>query len=143
MPDAFITAYEDARSRLIRTEGADVSTREVIRRTGLSESKRGGVFHHLNPKLHTGAKPHYVPPEVVTELAAVLRISEAQLMAAAARSAGYGAAFEPADGDAPATVVAAYFAGDAPEMQRARTLADLMQLIADEYARQQPHKTAS
>jgi hypothetical protein len=85
--DAFIAAAEEARARMIRTEGANVSWREVIRRTG-REDKRGTIMHHLNKNKWVHGR-HQVPPDVVEILAGVLPVSHEELVRAAQTAAGY------------------------------------------------------
>src|SRR5687767_8214253 len=92
--DTFQQAVDDARRQLIRAEGRNVSVRELIRRAGFEESRRASVARHLNTRL-SWPKGHKVPPDIVRALAAVLPISEPDLMRAAQTAAGYRAT--PAD----------------------------------------------
>jgi hypothetical protein len=131
--DAFIQAVDDARRRLIREEGRNVSLREIIRRAGYSEKERPSVFYHLNQNRHTGEGSHRVPDELVTRLAQVLPITEGELRKAARVSAGFNVADEGPD---VAYVVARFFSDEnvSAEEKRAVT-ARLLQIIADETIR--------
>lgn len=88
--DAFIRTVEDARHRLSKKEGRNVSVRELVRRAGFDESQRAGVTYHLNPNRHDGTKPHNVPPDLVKRLAAVLpTVTEEELTKSAQVAAGF------------------------------------------------------
>src|SRR3954451_231583 len=86
--DAFQQAVDEARRQLIRDERQNVSVRELIRRAGFDDSRRASVARHLNPN-QPWPRGHQVPPEIVRALAAVLPISESNLMKAAQLAAGY------------------------------------------------------
>jgi hypothetical protein len=45
----FPAGVDEARRRLIRDEGQNVSVRELIRRAGFDDSRRTSVARHLNP----------------------------------------------------------------------------------------------
>lgn len=131
--DSFQQAVDDARRQLIRNEGQNVSMREIIRRAGFEESRRATVARHLNPKL-SWPKGHRVPPEVVQRLAAVLPISEADLMKAAQAAAGYRV---PGDDDRDLGYEVARFLGDeaVSEEEKARLRARLLQIVAEDLQR--------
>jgi len=131
--DAFVRAFEDARQRLIRDEGRNVSVREVIRRAGFDDSQRAGVAYHLNPRKEW-PRGHNVPAEVVRRLAAVLPVSEEELMRAAQVAAGYNVVERPW---ADVSVVVARFFGDkdVSDQEKQEVSARLLQIIADEATR--------
>jgi hypothetical protein len=131
--DAFVRAFEDARQRLIRDEGRNVSVREVIRRAGFDDSQRAGVAYHLNPRKEW-PRGHNVPAEVVRRLAAVLPMSEEELMRAAQVAAGYNVFERPW---ADVSVVVARFFGDkdVSDQEKQEVSARLLQIIADEATR--------
>src|SRR4028118_2338734 len=80
--DAFQRAVDEARRQLIRDEGHNVSVRELIRRAGFDDTHRASVARQLNPN-QLWPKGHKVPPDIVRALAAVLPLSESDLMKAA------------------------------------------------------------
>lgn len=82
--DSFAQAVEDARQRLSRHEGHDVSVRELARRAGVSSST---LAYNLSDK--RAASGRRVSGELVRKLAAVLPVSENDLMRAAQLAAGY------------------------------------------------------
>src|SRR4051812_41446456 len=130
--DAFIAAVEDARHRLIRAEGQNVSMREVIRRAGYDDSQRAGVAYHLNRnKKWDGG--HKVPPDLVARLAKVLPISHEELAQAAQVAAGYN--LQVPGSDLPTAY--ARFLGDhlVADNEKHEVTARLLQIIADETAR--------
>jgi hypothetical protein len=142
--DAFIAAVEDARHRLIRKEGQNVSMREVIRRAGYDDSQRAGVSYHLTTtkKWPNG---HRVPPELVARLTGprrdgkgkpgetVLPISHEELSSAAQVAAGYNLRVPGAD----LPTAYARFLGDhdVADGEKTEVTARLLQIIADETAR--------
>lgn len=131
--DSFHQAVEDARRQLIRDEGRNVSVRELIRRAGFEESRRSTVSRHLEVN-RVWPKGHRVPPEIVSALAAVLPISEADLMKAAQQAAGYHV---PAAEDRNLGYDVARFLGDAevtPD-EKARLRAELLRILADDMNR--------
>jgi hypothetical protein len=135
--DAFIEAAEDARRRLISSEGRDVSWREVIRRAGFPDDKRAGVAYHLNPNIDR-ARGHNVPPEIVTRLAEVLPISEPELARAARIAAGYNVT-DDAEGTDVTGVVSRFYGDDTvSEDEKAEVTARLLQIIAEETRRGRP-----
>lgn len=85
MTDPFIQAVDDARRELSRQEGHEVTRAELARRTGL---KRSTVHYHLSDK-QSRPTGHRVPRKIVQAFAAVLPISEDELMKAAQIAAGY------------------------------------------------------
>lgn len=82
--DRFAQAVEDARQRLSRSEGREVSIRELARRAGLSPSTLS--YNVSEKRLASGRR---VSGDLVRKLAAVLPISETELMRAAQLAAGY------------------------------------------------------
>lgn len=134
--DAFIEAAEEARRRLIRAEGRDVSWREVIRRAGY-EHRRAFVAYHLNPKAEW-PRGHNVPPEIVHALAGVLPVSEEELARAARVAAGYNVVEETTqiDADTVASVVLRFYGSeDVTDEERAEATRRLLTIIADEMGR--------
>lgn len=77
--DAFAQAVEDARQALSRSEGRDVSIREVARRAGISSST-------LSYNLKGERRPK---PALIQALSRALQVPEDELMRAAQVSAGY------------------------------------------------------
>jgi len=131
--DAFQQAVDQARRQLIREEGQNVSLRELIRRAGFDDSRRASVARHLNPN-QPWPKGHRVPPDIVRALAAVLPISESDLMQAAQVAAGYWVRDEePRD----LGFEVARFLGDeeVSEEEKARLRAQLLQLVAEDLQR--------
>lgn len=131
--DAFQQAVDEARRQLIRTEGQHVSARELIRRAGFDDTRRASVARHLNPH-QPWPKGHQVPPHIVRALAAVLPISESDLMKAAQVAAGYQVR---GDEQRDLGFEVARFLGDeeVPEEEKARLRARLLQLIAEDLQR--------
>lgn len=140
--DTFQQAVEDARRQLIREKGRNVSVRELIRMAGFEESRRSTVAKHLNPNL-TWPKGHRVPPEIVSALAAVLPISEADLMKAAQQAAGY---VVPTTTERNLGYDVARFLGDtevAPD-EKAQLRAELLRILADDMNRsEEPRRAGS
>jgi hypothetical protein len=68
--DPFVAAVERARRQLSRTEGKEVSIRELARRTGISNATLA-----CNLKADGGRGRRHVSPRVVAGLAQVLPIS--------------------------------------------------------------------
>ena len=133
--DAFQQTVDQARRQLIRNEGQNVSVRELIRRAGFDDSRRAAVARHLNPNLRW-PKGHRVPPEIVRALAAVLSISESDLMTAAQVAAGYRVR---GDEERDLGFEVARFLGDeeVPEDEKARLRARLLQIVAEDLQRSQ------
>lgn len=82
--DRFAQAVEDARQRLSRAEGREVSIRELARRAGVSPSTLS--YNVSEKRLASGRR---VSGDLVRKLASVLPVSEAELMRAAQLAAGY------------------------------------------------------
>lgn len=136
--DPFIEAFERARGRLIAKEGQAISVREVLRRAKISDSERPGASYHLNPHRHTGAKPHTVPPSLVTRLHSVLRevITLAELEDAARRAAGYQRIEErPTRGDFTYQVQMFYGDEEVTPEERERVTSRLLSIVAEGMAR--------
>lgn len=125
--DAFAEAVEAARQRLAETEGRRAPVRELARRAGIAEST---LAYHLSEK--RAAEGRRIPPEHVRKLAAVLPVSEAELMRAAQVATGYEVSDEtlPDLGQA----VVRYLEGATPE-ERRRTVARLAEILTDELRR--------
>jgi hypothetical protein len=130
--DAFIQAVEDARRRLIREEGQNVSMREMIRRAGYTDSERAGVMYHLNTRA-TWPRGHKVPPELVERLAKVMPISHEELARAAQVAAGYNV--DVSSLDLPAAAARYFDDREVPDGQRALVVARLLEIIADDAVR--------
>jgi hypothetical protein len=131
--DAFQQAVDEARRQLIRDERQNVSVRELIRRAGFDDSRRASVARHLNPN-QPWPRGHQVPPEIVRALAAVLPISESNLMKAAQLAAGYRVR----GGEQPDLgFEVARFLGDeeVPEEEKVRLRARLLQIVAEDLQR--------
>lgn len=126
--DAFAEAVEAARQRLSETEGRTVSTRQLARRAGIPEST---LAYHLSDK--RVAEGRRIPADIVRKLAAVLPISEGDLMRAAQVAAGYQVT-EEIDPDLGQTVVR-YLSQDLSPEERLRTLARLQEILAEEMRR--------
>lgn len=134
--DAFIQAVDEARRRLIRVEGNDISVRELIRRAGFDESQRPGVAYHLNRHKHTGERVHRVPVEVIRKLAKALPVTEEELTRAAAVASGLNVA----DRDilsSEVTYVVARFFGDetVTDAERQAATARILQIITEQTAK--------
>ncbi len=131
--DNFQQAVEEARRQLIREEGRNVSVRELIRRAGFEESRRASVARHLNTRL-SWPKGHRVPPDIVRALAAVLPVTESDLMRAAQAAAGYEA---PGDDARDLGYDVARFLGDedVSEEEKADLRVRLMQILAEDLRR--------
>lgn len=131
--DAFIQAVDNARRRLIRTEGRNVSVRELIRRAGFDDSQRPGVAYHLNPNRHTGAKPHRVPIDVIRRLAPVLHITEEELSRAAAVASGLNVVDQDILASDVTYVVARFFGDETvSDQDRQATTARILQIITEQ-----------
>lgn len=130
--DAFIQTVEDARRRLIREEGQNVSMREVIRRAGYSDGERAGVMYHLNTKA-TWPRGHKVPPDLVERLAPVLNITHEELARAAQVAAGYNV--DVSVMDLPAAAARFFGDEDVTDEQRAAVAGRLLEIIAEDTRR--------
>jgi hypothetical protein len=142
--DAFIQAVDDARRRLIRTEGRNVSVRELIRRAGFDDSQRPGVAYHLNPNRHTGVRPHRVPIEVIRRLAGVLPITEEELSRAAAQASGLNVVDQDVLASDVTYVVARFFGDDTvSDSERQATTGRILQIIAEQQTMKRPEGPAT
>lgn len=126
--DAFAEAVEAARQRLSETEGRTISTRQLARLAHIPEST---LAYHLSDK--RAAEGRRIPAEIVRKLAAVLPISESDLMRAAQVAAGYQVTEENLP-DLGQTVVR-YLSQDLSQEERLRTLARLQEILAEEMRR--------
>ena len=131
--DVFQQAVDEARRQLIRDERQNVSVRELIRRAGFDDSRRAAVARHLNPH-QPWPRGHRVPPDIVRALAAVLPISESDLMRAAQLAAGYRVRGEE---ERDLGFEVARFLGDeeVPEEEKVRLRARLLQIVAEDLQR--------
>ena len=131
--DVFQQAVDEARRQLIRDERQNVSVRELIRRAGFDDSRRAAVARHLNPN-QPWPRGHRVPPDIVRALAAVLPISESDLMSAAQLAAGYRVRGEE---ERDLGFEVARFLGDeeVPEEEKVRLRARLLQIVAEDLQR--------
>src|SRR3954469_3628717 len=131
--DAFQQAVDEARRQLIRDERQNVSVRELIRRAGFAAARRASVARHLNPN-QPWPRGHQVPPEIVRALAAVLPISESNLMKAPQHAAGYRVRGEE---ERDLGFEVARFLGDeeVPEEEKARLRARRLQIVAEDLQR--------
>lgn len=129
MSDAFAQVVEDARQRLSRAEGRNVSIRELARRAGVNHRT---LSYHLSPeRAETGRR---IAPEMVMALGRVLPIDEDDLMRAAQVAAGYQVR-EPEFPDLGAAVTRFLDRGDVPESEKRRLRARLADILAEEMRR--------
>lgn len=126
--DAFAEAVEAARHRLSETEGHNIAVDELARRAGIPRST---LHYHLSEK--RAAQGRRIPADIVRKLAAVLPISEADLMRAAQVAAGYQVTEESLP-DLGQTVVRYLEQPLSPE-ERQRAVARLMEILAEEMRR--------
>jgi transcriptional regulator with XRE-family HTH domain len=124
--DAFAQAVEDARQRLSRTEGRNVSVREVARRAGVAESTL--AYNISSERAERGRR---VRADLVEALARVLPISEDDLMRAAQVAAGYQVR-EPDFPDLGAAVTRFLDDRDVPESEKRQLRARLADILAAE-----------
>lgn len=138
--DAFIQAVDEARERLIRERGENVSVRELIRLAGFDDSQRPGVAYHLNRHRHTGDRPHRVPVDIIKKLARVLPITEDELMRAAAVASGLNVVDQDVLASDVTYVIARFFGDETvtPD-ERQATVARILQIIAEQTAKQVGH----
>ena len=132
--DAFAEAVEAARQKLVEAEGQGISTRQLARRAGIPEST---LAYHLSEK--RAAQGRHIPAEIVRKLAAVLPITEAELMRAAQVAAGYQVTEETLP-DLGQTVVRYLKQPLTPE-ERQRAVARLMEILAEEMRRAAENNT--
>lgn len=125
--DAFTEAVAAARRQLDESEGRHVPTRELARRAGIKEST---LDYHL--KEERGTKSRRIPAEHVRKLAAVLPISEADLMRAAQVATGYQVTEELPDLE---QVYVRYLSQDLTPEERQRTLVRLQEILLEEMRR--------
>jgi transcriptional regulator with XRE-family HTH domain len=126
--DAFAEAVEAARQRLARDENRTISNRELARRAGIAEST---LAYNLSDKRH--AEGRRISADIVRKLAAVLPISEGDLMRAAQVAAGYQVVEEGLP-DFDQTVVR-YLSQPLSRAERMRALARLQEILAEEMRR--------
>lgn len=128
MTDAFAEAVEAARRVLSESEGRDVKGRELARRAGIPHST---LAYNLSEK--RAAEGRRVSPEIIRKLAAVLPVTEAELMRAAQVAAGYQVT-EVSQDDLSQTVVR-YLEQDLTPEERQRTLVRLQEILLEEMRR--------
>lgn len=126
--DAFAEAVEAARQRLGETEGRTISTRRLARLADIPEST---LHYHLSDK--RAAEGRRIPADIVRKLAAVLPVSEGDLMRAAQIAAGYQINEESLP-DLGQTVVR-YLSQDLTREERFETLVRLQEILAEEMRR--------
>jgi hypothetical protein len=126
--DAFAEAVEAGRQRLGETMGRTISKRELARLADIPEST---LHYHLSGK--RAAEGRRIPAEIVRKLAAVLPISESDLMRTAQVAAGYQVNEESLP-DLGQTVVR-YLSQNLTPAERLETLARLQEILAEEMRR--------
>jgi transcriptional regulator with XRE-family HTH domain len=126
--DAFAEAVEAARQRLARDENRTISNRELARRAGIAEST---LAYNLSDK--RAAEGRRISADIVRKLAAVLPVSEGDLMRAAQVAAGYQVVEEGLP-DFDQTVVR-YLSQPLSRVERMRALARLQEILAEEMRR--------
>lgn len=134
--DPFIQAVDDARRELSRQQGREITNAELARIAGV---KRSTLYYHLNPEIDR-AKGHRVPRDIVRALAAVLPISEDDLMKSAQVAAGYQVRGD-ADSSAPdyGFEVARFLdSDDVSEDDKALLALRLQEILADHMRRNLP-----
>jgi len=126
--DTFAEAVESARQRLDEEEGHRVRTRELARRAGIPEST---LAYHLSSK--RAAEGRRIPADIVRKLAAVLPVSEAELMRAAQVAAGY----QVTETDLPdlGQTVVRYLSQALSQEERLQTVTRLQEILAEEMRR--------
>lgn len=128
VPDPFVSLVDEARRRLTRQEGREVSVREVIRRAGYSEAERAKISYHLADRPRRGA--HRVPHELVERLAEVLPVSYDELRRAALEAGGYNVVEATPTPDVLGLVTRYLDADDVDEAEKAETSRRLLEEIA-------------
>lgn len=126
MTDPFAQAVEDARQRLSRHEGRNVSIRELARRARVSPST---LAYNLSAERQaTGRR---IDPKLAEALERVLPVEDGELMRAAQVAAGYQVR-EPEFPDLGAAVVRFLDDDDVPEPEKRRLRARLLDILAEE-----------
>lgn len=124
--DAFAQAVEEARIRLARTEGHNISIRELARRANVNYRT---LHYNLSPERQaTGRR---IDPQLVHALAQVLPISEDELMRAAQVAAGYQVS-GPEMPDLGAAVVRFLDDEEIPEAEKRQLRSRLADILAEE-----------
>lgn len=126
--DAFAEAVEAARRQLSETEGRNVSVDQLAKRAGIPKST---MHYHLSEK--RAAQGRRIPADIVRKLAAVLPISESDLMRAAQVAAGYQVTEESLSDLG--QMVVRYLEQPLSAEERQRAIARLMDILADEMRR--------
>ena len=131
--DAFAQAVDDARRRLSRLEGHEVSIRDLARRAGLPEST---LHYTLRDRPGAGGRRR-VRLEVVEKLAAVLKpvITRAELIRAAQVAAGYQVVEENHDAPDLGQMVIRYMQEPRTREEQMDVLARLNEILAAEMRR--------
>lgn len=131
MTDPFAQAVESALQRLIRAEGHNISQRELARRAGVNYRT---LHYNLSPQRQaTGRR---IDPKLAQKLAAVLPVSEDELMRAAQAAAGYKLPEPELPPDPGDFVVRFLDNGAVPEADKAALRARLMNILAEEMNRE-------
>lgn len=132
--DAFQRAVDDARRQL------GISVSELLRRAGFPEHPgetegrtARGARRHLETRYNATRKGgHRIPPELVTKLAAVLPIDEADLRRAAHVAAGFNVTIEHPEGRELPDLLARYMGDEeVTEAEKQETAAHLLKIIAE------------
>jgi hypothetical protein len=134
--DPFIQAVDEARRELSRRENREISNAELARR--VTNVKRSTLYYHLNAEVERPGG-HRVPREIVHALAAVLPISEDELMKAAQIAAGYQVrGSEPGQPDYGFEVARFLDSDDVSEADKAELALRLSEILADHLRRSLP-----
>ena len=123
--DPFSAAVDQARQRLSYTRGRNISVRTLARQAGIPEST---LAYNLSAK--RAAEGRRVDAGIVRKLAAVLPISEADLMRAAGYVSDDGDVVDSAQ-DLLANVRAFYRDADIDRGRRDKVTASILRIIAD------------
>lgn len=126
--DAFAQAVEEARLRLARDEGRNISIRELARRAHVNYRT---LHYNLSPE--RAASGRRIDPKLVHALAEVLapHVTEEDLMRAAQVAAGYTVT-EPEIPDLGAAVVRFLDSDEVSEADKRRLRARLADILAEE-----------
>lgn len=126
--DAFAETVDAARRQLGEAEGHNVSVDELARRADIPKST---LHYHLSEK--RAAQGRRIPAEIVRKLAAVLPVSESELMRAAQVAAGYQVTEESLSDLG--QMVVRYLEQPLSAEERRRAVARLMDILASEMRR--------
>jgi hypothetical protein len=131
--DAFAQAVDDARRRLSRLEGHEISIRDLGRRAGIPEST---MNYTLKDRPGAGGRRR-VRLEVVEKLAEALKpvITRAELVRAAQVSAGYQVTEEVEEETDLGRMIVRYLQEPRTRQERLELLAQLNEILASEARR--------